>query len=90
VQILNETIGANNIGSIFLELQPDTDKLRTKPFPLGTGHHKSGLGFQIASGDPGTQSSAARGNTECWIDPVKHTGGTLARLRHGDHRLDSC
>jgi hypothetical protein len=51
VQILSETIGENNIGSIFVELLPDTDKLRTKPFPLGAGHDKSGLGFQIASSD---------------------------------------
>jgi hypothetical protein len=29
----------------------DADKLRTKPFPLGAGHDKSGLGFQIASSD---------------------------------------
>jgi hypothetical protein len=49
VQILSETLGENNIGSIFAELQPDADKLRTKPFPLGADHDKSGLGFQIAS-----------------------------------------
>lgn len=72
----------NNIGSIFVELQPDADKLRTKPFPLGAGHDKFGLGFQIASDDPqyakyrspGSLSWAGIYNTEFWIDPVKHIG----------------
>jgi methyl acetate hydrolase len=76
-------MGENNIGSIFVELQPDADKQRTKPFPLGAGHDKFGLGFQIASGDPqyakyrspGSLSWAGIYNTEFWIDPVKHIGG---------------
>jgi CubicO group peptidase (beta-lactamase class C family) len=86
-EILSEssvkTMGENNIGSIFVELQPDADKLRTKPFPLGAGHDKFGLGFQIASTDPryssfrspGSMSWAGIYNTEFWIDPVKHIGG---------------
>jgi len=76
-------MGENSIGSIFVELQPDADKLRTKPFPLGAGHDKFGLGFQIASNDPqfsrfrspGSLSWAGIFNTEFWIDPVKHIGG---------------
>jgi CubicO group peptidase (beta-lactamase class C family) len=76
-------MGENNIGSIFVELQPDADKLRTKPFPLGAGHDKFGLGFQIASDNPqyakfrspGSMSWAGIFNTEFWIDPVKHIGG---------------
>lgn len=75
-------MGENNIGSIFVELQPDADKLRTKPFPLGAGHDKFGLGFQLASNDPqyskfrspGSMSWAGIYNTEFWIDPVKHIG----------------
>jgi len=86
-KILSESsvkmMGKNNIGSIFVELQPDADKLRTKPFPLGAGHDKFGLGFQIASSDPqfskfrspGSMSWAGIFNTEFWIDPVKHIGG---------------
>ncbi|HEY6340129.1 MAG TPA: serine hydrolase domain-containing protein [Bryobacteraceae bacterium] len=86
-KILSESslkmMGENNIGSIFVELQPDADKLRTKPFPLGAGHDKFGLGFQIASNDPkyanfrspGSMSWAGIFNTEFWIDPVKHIGG---------------
>jgi CubicO group peptidase (beta-lactamase class C family) len=87
VKILSESsvkmMGENNIGPIFVELQPDADKLRTKPFPLGAGHDKFGLGFQIASNNPqyskfrspGSMSWAGIFNTEFWIDPVKHIGG---------------
>jgi methyl acetate hydrolase len=86
-KILNESsvkmMGENQIGSIFVELQPDADKQRTKPFPLGAGHDKFGLGFQIASKNPeyaeyrsaGSMSWAGIYNTEFWIDPVKHIGG---------------
>src|SRR5215831_8086562 len=45
-------MGENQIGSIFVERQPDADKQRTKPFPLGAGKDKFGLGFQIAANDP--------------------------------------
>ena len=75
-------MGENNIGAIFVQLQPDADPLRTKPFPLGAGHDKFGLGFQIASNDPqyaglrspGSMSWAGIYNTEFWIDPVKKIG----------------
>lgn len=89
VKILSESsvkmMGENNIGSIFVELQPDTDKMLTKPFPLGAGHDKFGLGFQIASSDPqyakfrspGSLSWAGIHNTEFWIDPEKHIGGVM-------------
>jgi methyl acetate hydrolase len=88
-KILSESsvkmMGENNIGSIFVELQPDTDKMLTKPFPLGAGHDKFGLGFQIASSDPqyakfrspGSLSWAGIHNTEFWIDPVQHIGGVM-------------
>jgi CubicO group peptidase (beta-lactamase class C family) len=76
-------MGENQIGSIFVERQPDADKQRTKPFPLGAGKDKFGLGFQIASADPamskfrspGSMSWAGIFNTEFWIDPVKQIGG---------------
>jgi methyl acetate hydrolase len=75
-------MGQNQIGSIFVDLQPDADKQRTKPFPLGAGKDKFGLGFQIASSDPamakfrsaGSLSWAGIFNTEFWVDPVKHVG----------------
>jgi methyl acetate hydrolase len=76
-------MGENAIGAIFVERQPDADKLRTKPFPLGAGKDKFGLGFQIAANDPatkgfrnpGSMSWAGIFNTEFWVDPVKHVGG---------------
>jgi methyl acetate hydrolase len=76
-------MGRNHIGSIFVEQQPAADPLRTKPFPLGAGHDKFGLGFQIASKDeryakfrsPGSMSWAGIFNTEFWIDPERHIGG---------------
>ena len=75
-------MGENNIGSIFVELQPSADQSLAKPFPLGAGHDKFGLGFQIASNDPqyakfrsaGSMSWAGIHNTEFWIDPVQHIG----------------
>jgi methyl acetate hydrolase len=75
----------NNIGPIFVELQPGADESLTKPFPQGAGHDKFGLGFQIASGEPqyarfrnlGSLSWAGIYNTEFWIDPVKHIGGVM-------------
>jgi CubicO group peptidase (beta-lactamase class C family) len=76
-------MGQNAIGSVVLDLQPDADKQRTKPFPLGAGKDKFGLGFQIAADDPATKGFRSPGsmswagifNTEFWVDPVKHIGG---------------
>src|SRR6267154_3365674 len=76
-------MGQNAMGAIFVQLQPDADKQRTKPFPLGAGKDKFGLGFQIASNDPATKGFRSPGsmswagifNTEFWVDPVRHVGG---------------
>ena len=78
-------MGENNIGSIFVELQLTTDESLSKSFPLGAGHDKFGLGFQIASNNPqfakfrspGSLSWAGILNTEFWIDPAKHIGGVM-------------
>jgi methyl acetate hydrolase len=78
-------MGQNNIGSVIVELQPASEPSLAKPFPLGAGHDKFGLGFQIASGDPqyarfrspGSLSWAGIWNTEFWIDPVQHIGGVM-------------
>ena len=76
-------MGQNAIGSIFVQLQPDADKQRTRPFPLGAGKDKFGLGFQLAADDPSTRGFRSPGsmswagifNTEFWVDPVKKIGG---------------
>ena len=75
-------MGQNAMGAIFVELQPDANKERTKPFPLGAGKDKFGLGFQIAADDPATTGFRSPGsmswagifNTEFWVDPVKKIG----------------
>jgi methyl acetate hydrolase len=88
-KILTETsvkmMGENSIGPIFVELQTPSDESLAKPFPLGAGHDKFGLGFQIASNDPkfanfrspGSLSWAGIYNTEFWIDPRMQIGGVM-------------
>jgi methyl acetate hydrolase len=78
-------MGQNHIGAIFVQTQPVGMPTRTKPFPLGAGHDKFGLGFQIAQAapgsapyrSPGSMSWAGIFNTEFWIDPQQHVGGVL-------------
>ena len=75
----------NQIGPLFVEEQPAANPQLTKPFPLGAGHDKWGLGFQIASDGPdsakyrsaGSLSWAGVFNTEFWIDPKAHVGGVV-------------
>jgi methyl acetate hydrolase len=78
-------MGENQIGTIFVEQQPAANPLLTKPFPLGAGQDRFGLGFQIASKDdgnakyrsPGSLSWAGLFNTEFWIDPQRHVAGVM-------------
>jgi CubicO group peptidase (beta-lactamase class C family) len=78
-------MGQNQIGAIFVQTQPVGVPSQTKPFPLGAGHDKFGLGFQIAQAapgsapyrSPGSMSWAGIFNTEFWIDPQQHVGGVL-------------
>jgi methyl acetate hydrolase len=78
-------MGENHIGSIFVELQPIGVPSRSKPFPLGAGQDKFGLGFQVAAKNAdaeiyrraGSLSWAGIFNTEFWIDPQRQIGGVL-------------
>ena len=78
-------MGENHIGAVIVQQQPVGVPALTKPFPLGAGHDKFGLGFQItqqAPGSapyrsPGSMSWAGIYNTEFWIDPKQHIGGVL-------------
>jgi CubicO group peptidase (beta-lactamase class C family) len=78
-------MGKNQIGSVFVTLQPDAMPQLTRPFPLGAGHDKFGLGFQITADTadartyrrPGSLSWAGIYNTEFWIDPSSGIGGVL-------------
>lgn len=77
-------MGENNIGSVFVTQQPAVLPI-TKPFPLGAGHDKFGLGFQLTADGPdakryrsaGSMSWAGIYNTEFWIDPKEQIGGIL-------------
>lgn len=72
-----QLMGQNHIGEIFIQTQPDANPARTRPFPLGAGRDKFGLGFQITSADPryakfrspGSLSWGGINNTHFWIDP---------------------
>jgi methyl acetate hydrolase len=73
-------MGDNQIGALFVEQQPAADPRLTRPFPLGAGRDRFGLGFEIALEDdgkakyrsPGSLSWAGLFNTEFWIDPRRH------------------
>jgi len=81
VQLMSE----NQIGAVVVSQQPVGIPATSKPFPLGAGHDKFGLGFQIAAQGPdtakyrraGTLSWAGIFNTEFWIDPHSGIAGVL-------------
>jgi methyl acetate hydrolase len=75
----------NQIGPVMVTLQPDAMPELTRPFPLGAGHDKFGLGFQLTADTPdariyrrpGSMSWAGIFNTEFWVDPRSGLGGVL-------------
>jgi CubicO group peptidase (beta-lactamase class C family) len=75
----------NQIGAVFVTQQPAASPALTRPFPLGAGRDKFGLGFQVSgpSGEvtkyrsPGSLSWAGIFNTEFWVDPKRGIGGVL-------------
>ncbi len=89
VRILSEKsvrlMGENNIGAVFVSQQPIGIAALTKPFPLGAGRDKFGLGFQLTAQSPdtakyrsaGSMSWAGLFNTEFWVDPKAGVGGVL-------------
>ena len=76
-------MGENQIGAIFVEQQEAAIPALTKPFPLGAGVDKFGLGFQITMSSEGAARSvgsmawAGLFNTEFWIDPAQGVAATL-------------
>jgi methyl acetate hydrolase len=78
-------MGLNQIGKVFVTEQPAAIPALTKPFPLGAGRDKFGLGFQISEQGPdsatyrrpGSMSWAGIFNTEFWVDPKTGVGGVL-------------
>jgi CubicO group peptidase (beta-lactamase class C family) len=88
VRLLSEAtvklMGENHIGAVFVEQQPGALPALSKPFPLGAGRDKFGLGFQITgphtdrlARSQGSMSWAGLFNTEFWIDPARGVGGVL-------------
>jgi CubicO group peptidase (beta-lactamase class C family) len=89
VKILNpqtvHSMGQPHIGANFIRTQPDAMPERTRPFPIGAGLDKFGLGFQITAGDPkyakfrspGSLSWGGINNTHFWIDPKHRIGGIV-------------
>jgi CubicO group peptidase (beta-lactamase class C family) len=87
--ILNATsvalMSRNQIGAIFVSEQPAANAALTRPFPLGAGRDKFGLGFQVTGAtddggkyrSPGSLSWAGIFNTEFWIDPKRGIGAVL-------------
>jgi len=75
----------NQIGDLFVQLMDAAIPVLTKPFPLGAGKDKFGLGFQITSPDStdavhrsaGSLAWAGLFNTEFWIDPERGVAATL-------------
>jgi CubicO group peptidase (beta-lactamase class C family) len=80
-----QLMGQNHIGKIVIETQPDAMPSRTRPFPIGAGKDKFGLGFQITAADPkyagfrspGSLSWGGINNTHFWIDPKRQIGGIV-------------
>ena len=72
----------NQIGSLVVERQPVADTARSRPYPLGAGEDKWGLGFQLAAPRsrrahqrrPGSYSWAGINNTHFWVDADRQIG----------------
>jgi CubicO group peptidase (beta-lactamase class C family) len=78
-------MGENHIGSVVVSTQEIGLPALSRPFPLGAGADKFGLGFQLAAKSKdsetyrraGSMSWAGIYNTEFWIDPQRKIGGVL-------------
>jgi CubicO group peptidase (beta-lactamase class C family) len=89
VRILKEEsvrlMAENQIGPLFVRQQEVGIPAFSKPFPLGAGQDKFGLGFQVTGASaaatpyrrPGSLSWAGIFNTEFWVDPKAGLGGVL-------------
>jgi methyl acetate hydrolase len=72
-------------GGPVMQTQPDANPVRTRPFPVGAGKDKFGLGFQVTAADPkyakyrspGSLSWGGIYNTHFWIDPKRQVAGIV-------------
>ncbi len=80
-----QMMGENPAAGIVMQTQPDANPDRTRPFPVGAGRDKFGLGFQITAADPkyakyrspGSLSWGGIFNTHFWIDPKRQIAGIV-------------
>jgi methyl acetate hydrolase len=78
-------MGENHIGTVVVDTQVIGAPALSKPFPLGAGRDKFGLGFQVAAQSKDAQTYRRAGslswaglyNTQFWIDPQTRIGGVL-------------
>ena len=72
-------------GGPVMQTQPDANPDRTRPFPVGAGKDKFGLGFQVSAVDPqyakfrspGSLAWGGINNTHFWIDPKRQIAGIV-------------
>lgn len=72
----------NHVGPIVVQTQPSTNLNLSRPFPLGAGADKWGLGFQLAAPGstraglrkPGSYTWGGIFNTHFWVDPEARIG----------------
>ncbi len=80
-----QMMSAMPAGGPVMQTQPDANPVRTRPFPVGAGKDKFGLGFQITAADPqyakyrspGSLSWGGIYNTHFWIDPKRQIAGIV-------------
>jgi CubicO group peptidase (beta-lactamase class C family) len=80
-----QMMSAMPAGGPVMQTQPDANPERTRPFPVGAGKDKFGLGFQVSASDPkyakfrspGSLAWGGINNTHFWIDPVKQVAGIV-------------
>lgn len=78
-------MGENHIGALFVRMQPTANAQLARPFPLGAGKDKFGLGFQIQANDPSTAKYRSPGslswagihNTHFWLDPRREIAAVV-------------
>jgi methyl acetate hydrolase len=80
-----QMMSAMPAGGPVMQTQPDANPDRTRPFPVGAGKDKFGLGFQVSAADPkyakfrspGSLAWGGINNTHFWIDPKKQIAGIV-------------
>jgi len=75
---------SNQIGALTVVQQPIADVARARPFPIGSGKDKFGLGFQLETApvEPGMRSAGSYSwggiyNTHFWVDPQRQVAAAV-------------